>query len=184
MTRPTPPSRPGTARPPRHGSGAGTTPSASDGIPGFPLAILLQHTGKLLDDQVRQQLDELGVHPGQGHVLRLLAARDGVTQAELTRLMRLAAPTVSGILGRMEAAGLVVRRPDPRDERLTRVRLTPSGRAVSRAVHAAVGQVEHRLTAGLSRAQQRAAHRLLRRLRDNLGGHRPDDEPPVSRVVP
>jgi len=91
---------------------------------------------------------------------------------------------VSGILKRMEAAGLVQRRVDAQDERIARVFLTRKGRRKAAAARAAVDRVEETLIAGLTRPQLRAGHRLLRRLRDNLGGEPPASEPTVDSIIP
>jgi DNA-binding MarR family transcriptional regulator len=152
--------------------------------PAFTLAILLQHTGRLLEDQLRRGFDELGLHAAQGQVLHLLEWGDGVSQRELTRMMKVAAPTVSGILTRMEVEGLVERRIDSADERITRVFLTRKGRRKGEGARACVQRVEQALITGLTRAQLRSAHRLLRRLRENLGGEPPGTEPTVQQILP
>ncbi len=151
--------------------------------PAFTLTILLQHVGKLLEDQMRVGFERIGLHPAQGHVLHLLEWGEGVSQRELTVAMRIAAPTVSGILKRMEAAGLIQRRSDADDVRIARVFLTRKGRAMGQAARAAVEEVEQVLIADLSRNRQRTVHALLRQLRDNLGGAPPGPEPPVREVV-
>jgi DNA-binding MarR family transcriptional regulator len=159
-------------------------PDDGASAPAFTLAILLQHTGRLLEDRLRRGFDDLGLHAAQGQVLHLLEWGDGVSQRELTRMMNVAAPTVSGILTRMEVKGLVERRIDAADERVTRVFLTRKGRGKGEAARASVQRVEQALIAGLSRAQLRSAHRLLRRLRENLGGEPPGAEPTVTQILP
>ncbi len=152
--------------------------------PAFTLTILLQHTGKLLDDLLRRGFDDLGLHPAQGQVLHLLEWGDGVSQRSLTSMMNIAAPTVSGILKRMDEAGLIERRVDTEDERVVRVLLTRKGRRKGAAARALVDEVEQVLIAGLTRTQLRSSHRLLRKLRDNLGGSAPGSEPTVETIVP
>jgi DNA-binding MarR family transcriptional regulator len=48
---------------------------------------------------------------------------------ELTALERTSQPGMTGIVGRLEAAGLVERRPDPSDGRASLVTATPRGRS-------------------------------------------------------
>jgi DNA-binding MarR family transcriptional regulator len=175
----------------RRGNSEGAPPrrtrrarSDDEAGPAFTLALLLQHTGKLLEDHLRRGFDALGLHPAQGHVLHLLEWGDGKSQRSLTRMMKVAAPTVSGILTRMEADGLVERRGDADDDRVTRVFLTRKGRNKGAAARAAVDRVERALVAGLSRTQLRSGHTLLRRLRDNLGGEPPGAEPTVEAILP
>jgi DNA-binding MarR family transcriptional regulator len=63
--------------------------------------------------------------------LRMLEINEGVTQRDLTEAMHLARPTVSKMLGGMEQAGLIERRSDERDQRLSRVFLTAEGRELA-----------------------------------------------------
>lgn len=165
------------------GSARGRPDGAPTG-PAFTLAILLQHTGRLLEDRLRRGFDAVGLHAAQGQVLHLLEWGDGVRQRDLTRMMNVAAPTLSGILTRMEVEGLIERRIDTADERVTRVFLTRKGRGKGKAARASVQRVEQALIAGLTRAQMRSAHRLLRRLRENLGGEPPGSEPTVGEILP
>ncbi len=65
--------------------------------------------------------------PIWGYSTRILAAHGGASQRELGELLHLAAPTVTSMLKRMERHGTITRQPDPQDQRMTRVRLTPAG---------------------------------------------------------
>lgn len=150
----------------------------------FTLAVLMQHAGKLLEDRLRAGFDGIGLHLSQGRVLHLLGRRGSFEQQELAVMMRVSAPTVSGILKRMEAEGLVKRSPDAHDDRVTCVSLTRKGHQKGRAAEAVVNEVEQTLIAGLSQSQLRSAHSLLRQLRNNLGGEPPGHEPAVQKIIP
>jgi DNA-binding MarR family transcriptional regulator len=77
------------------------------------------------------------------------------------------APTVSQMLKRLEAEGLLLRSLDPSDLRRYRFELTARGREVLRESRALLmGAMERRL-ARLSPQQQRQLHELLERLTDN-----------------
>jgi MarR family transcriptional regulator, organic hydroperoxide resistance regulator len=94
--------------------------------------------GSLLDlfrlhrQLMTKSLAAYGTHPGQAMCLHLLAVRDGTTQRDLADSLRLSRPTVSKMVRAMERSGLVVRRPDEDDQRLTRVDLTSAGRELER----------------------------------------------------
>lgn len=67
--------------------------------------------------------------PSQFNVLNLLRGRDdGATQSELSRELITHRSNITGLVDRLEARGLVIRAPAPRDRRAYRVRLTRSGR--------------------------------------------------------
>jgi DNA-binding MarR family transcriptional regulator len=65
-----------------------------------------------------------------GHVLFELLAEDDLRLSVLSDRARLAQSTVTEIVAKMEAGGLLRRRPDPEDGRAFRVRLTRKARAL------------------------------------------------------
>lgn len=75
-------------------------------------------------------LDPLGITYPQYLVLLVLWQTDDVTVKELGTRLFLDSGTLTPLLKRMEAAGLVERRRDTADERLVRVTLTEAGRAM------------------------------------------------------
>lgn len=89
----------------------------------------------------RPLLDELGLTYPQYLVLLVLWERDGRTVKELGEELRLDSGTLSPLLKRMEAAGLVERHRTAGDERVVEVRLTAAGtelQARARSVPAAL----------------------------------------------
>jgi DNA-binding MarR family transcriptional regulator len=82
---------------------------------------------------------EQDAHPGQAFCLRILADRDGMSQRDLARALHLSSPTVTAMLQRMEKAGMVERRQDVEDARVTRVQLTAEGRARECELRAVLG---------------------------------------------
>lgn len=75
-------------------------------------------------------LDALGLTYPQYVALLALWERDGVTVSELGERLFLDSGTLTPLLKRLEAAGLVARQRDAQDERRVRVTLTPQGRAL------------------------------------------------------
>ena len=73
-------------------------------------------------------LDELGLTYPQYLALLVLWERDGVTVSELGERLSLDSGTLTPLLKRMEAAGLVARLRDAADERRVLIRLTAAGR--------------------------------------------------------
>ena len=107
-----------------------------------------------------------GIHHGQAMCLRLLAFAPDVTQRDLARALHVSSPTVTRMVGSMEKAGLVRRRPDDADARLVRVELTEAGRAQEREMHAAAGEYVEPHVRGADRegaARARAPPREARR---------------------
>ncbi len=75
-------------------------------------------------------LDSLGLTYPQYLVMLVLWERDGVTVKEIGRQLQLDSGTLTPLLKRLEAAGLLRRSRDPADERQVRIGLTPKGRAM------------------------------------------------------
>lgn len=106
-------------------------------------------------------LAEENAHPGQAICLRLLAERDGISQRELARGLHLSAPTVTAMLQRMEKAGTIERRPDGTDQRVTRVHLTPEGRAREGDLRKVLGGAISRVLDPIPEPDRRELERLL-----------------------
>ncbi len=108
-------------------------------------------------------LDPLGLTYPQYLVLLALWERDDLAVGGLGARLHLDSGTLTPLLKRMEAAGLVGRRRDPSDERVVRVSLTEAGRAL----RATAGEVQAAVACacGLSPAD-------LAGLRDGLSGLR------------
>jgi len=102
-----------------------------------------------------------GAHPGQAFCLKILAGRDGISQRELAGALHLSAPTVTAMLQRMERAGTVERRPDAADGRVTRVHLTPLGRASELELRRVVGGAVGSVLDGIPESDRRELERLL-----------------------
>jgi len=69
----------------------------------------------------------LGVSPTEGHLLTYLARYAPAPVGELVRVFGTKQSTLTSILDRLEAAGLLRRLPNPDDRRSFLLRLTPRG---------------------------------------------------------
>jgi DNA-binding MarR family transcriptional regulator len=83
-----------------------------------------------------RMLSEEDAHPAQALCLGALAHQDGMSQSEIAEMMHVTRPTVTAMLQRLEAAGVIERRDDETDQRVTRVFLTLEGRRTADRMHA------------------------------------------------
>jgi len=113
-------------------------------------------------------LNKLGLHTGQEMLLLQLWIEEGIPQSQLAASMEVEPPTATKMLQRMERAGLIERRPDPEDARISRVYLTERGRALEQPVLDVWKQLEAQTVAGLSLTEQALLHRLLMQILTNL----------------
>jgi DNA-binding MarR family transcriptional regulator len=129
---------------------------------------LLGVIGRRQRAQMNEALAANGIYAGQEMFLWHLWRQDGLTQSQLVERLCVQPPTVSKMLDRMERAGLVERRPDPDDSRVTRVYLTEQGRRSQSAVSEVWMSIEQRLTQGLSVEERLLLRRLLLQVHENL----------------
>jgi DNA-binding MarR family transcriptional regulator len=130
------------------------------------LGYLVNRLARLMAHELGERLRPAGVAIGQWPVLLCLWARDGMTQAELSRVVAIEPPTVVRTIDRMVRDGLVTRAPDPDDGRLSRIYLTERGRLLRDELvplaAALNGENLNRLTA----SEARTLRRLLAKLAD------------------
>lgn len=94
------------------------------------LCFALYSASRAVTARYRPLLDELGLTYPQYLVLLALFERDGRSVKELGEELRLDSGTLSPLLKRMEAAGLLRRARSVEDERSVRVELTEPGAAL------------------------------------------------------
>ncbi len=76
------------------------------------------------------------VTPTQLAALARLYEQGAVSQNKLGRLTAMDSATIKGVVERLRSKGYILSRPDPNDQRLRLVELTPDGEALFRNVHA------------------------------------------------
>jgi len=129
---------------------------------------LLAQICRLKHARVRALLETLGLYEGQPSMLRTLWAEEGLTHTELARRLRVQPATITKMIQRMEKAGFVERRPDPEDERVSRVYLTEAGRAVQTDVRGVWHTLEREAFAELDDEERTLLRQFLLQIRENL----------------
>lgn len=92
----------------------------------------------------------------------------GLTMRELSHLLMVTGGNVTGVTDRLEAEGLVARRPHETDRRRTSVALTEAGQHAFRAMAATHEQWVIELFSGWSARQRREVRALLGLLKQHL----------------
>ena len=120
-------------------------------------------------------------------LLMQLLRDDGQTLANLSRRMLVTAGNLTGLVDRAERDGIVERRPDPSDRRLTRVNLTNRGRKLADRAASRHAEVAEEILASMPAADREDLRRLLGDLRETLDQHlggvidTPEDHEPATR---
>lgn len=115
-----------------------------------------------------RHLESLGLHRGQPPLLGALRKKDGRTHSELAKILEVTPATISNMIKRMEKAGLVIRRRDDEDERVSHVYLTENGREVLVSLHDHMQEVEAVAFAGFSDDEKASMRMLLTKMTENL----------------
>ena len=92
-------------------------------------AFVLNDVARLLRTYADQRARQLGMTRAQWAVLARLEHAEGLKQSELAEMLDLQPITLTRLVDRLCANGLIERRPDPNDRRAKRLYLTAAGAA-------------------------------------------------------
>ena len=130
------------------------------------LCFALYAASRAVTARYRPLLDELGLTYPQYLVMLVLWEQDSISVRDLGAALQLESSTLSPLLKRLEAGGLIRRERRTDDERSVALRLTEAGvrlREQASAVPLAIGDAM-----GLTAEQDTTIKELLRRLTANL----------------
>jgi DNA-binding MarR family transcriptional regulator len=129
----------------------------------------IARTGDQLFIRAERLLREHGLTGSQYNVLRILRGEGTpLPMAEIASRTIQVVPGITGLVDRLEAAGLVRRDRSTADRRVIFVGITPKGLAVLAKLDAPLPALEKKLLAGLTHAEQRQLIELLEKVRDHL----------------
>jgi DNA-binding MarR family transcriptional regulator len=114
------------------------------------------------------QKAELGITPVQMLVLYTLFKEDGISISELGKRCYLDNSTLTGVIDRLEALGLVTRNDSPEDRRAYIVHLTAKALAAKPKIEEVSRQVYGSMLEGCSEAEIETFRNVLLRIFANL----------------
>ncbi|BCL31535.1 MarR family winged helix-turn-helix transcriptional regulator [Streptomyces aurantiacus] len=135
---------------------------------GGPVSHAISRVARLHRTTAGRLLRGAGLYPGQELVMMFLWDAGAVRQAELIKAVELDPSTVTKMLQRLEQAGHVRRRPDPRDGRAVLVEATEQSSGLLDDVTRTWAGLEEHTLAGLSPAERAQLMHLLARVEANL----------------
>lgn len=106
------------------------------------LLVLMRRILKLHRHIVDLLISKYEVLPGQPPILLRLLKEDGMVQKEIAEEIYVKPATLTVTIDRLEKAGHVIRKPDPQDQRVSRVFLTEKGRTAALAVKEVMRELE------------------------------------------
>ena len=107
----------------------------------------------------------------QYNVLRVIDTQGPIGQGEVARRLLVTAPVVTRLATTLADAGLLVRRPDPKDRRAVKLALTPAGRRRARAMRAELVEAARELLEPLPVEHREAVRAALGELQILLPQH-------------
>ena len=145
---------------------AAVAPNRTPRSVGFLVSQLGFHSSK----GFTQALEPLGIDPRELLLLRFVAASEGQSQQALAERMEVPPSRMVALVDRLEADGLLERRPHPDDRRIRALHLTAKGRGVlGRAGEIAIG-FEAELCASLEEGERDQLIDLLLKLQVDQSG--------------
>jgi MarR family transcriptional regulator, organic hydroperoxide resistance regulator len=128
----------------------------------------VKDAGKSLARALQSRLNERSIAYGHWTFLRILWKHNGISQARLSQLAGVTAPSTFAAVGAMEKLGYVVRRQKPRNRKNIYIFLTPAGRALEAELVPLAIEVNNIAVTGLSRKQIAEFRKVLVAIIGNL----------------
>jgi DNA-binding MarR family transcriptional regulator len=141
--------------------------AAPDADPHMVVRRLIQ-AAKAHRTRAAMHLSQIGLYPGQDAVLALLGERDGLTMGEVADALGIQPPTVTKMVSRLSAAGLVERRTVEGDQRKASVHLTPAGRSKLQQIDDIWQELEENALTGIEADRRKRLGVLLAAIEQNL----------------
>lgn len=105
---------------------------------------------------------------GQGRLLAFLLEKDGISQKELSALLKIAPASVSELINKLETGGYIEKRQNESDKRITNIFLTEGGRFFAQKMEEGRTQVAKDIFSGLSEEEQVQFLSLIQKLMKSL----------------
>jgi DNA-binding MarR family transcriptional regulator len=113
------------------------------------LLFLLHDVARLLRVDADKRARAHDMTRAQWGILIWLERQPGITQKELSELLEVEPITVARLVDRLEARGMVERRPDPRDRRIWRLHLQPAAKPLLCDIARQRAEITRMVTTGL-----------------------------------
>lgn len=111
------------------------------------------------------KMKELEIHPSQ---IPILGKNEEYSQKEVAQILGVKPPTVTVSIQRLEKMGMVCRKQDEHDKRITRIRLTDKGNEVIQKGLATMHETEKYLFRNFSETELCLMRRFFNQLLENI----------------
>ena len=151
-------------------------------IPSRTLGFVLNDVARLMRKRFEQRARAaaLGLTRAQAAVLANLARQEGINQVSLAQILELEPITLARLLDRLQAAGLIERRADPKDRRAHLLHLTDLAYPLLDRIFALAGEVRKDALAGIPEPDRDRLLDMLIEMKANLIERAAEAEPATA----
>ncbi len=133
-----------------------------------PFGYLLSDVTLLFRKHFDRRAVRFGLTRAQWRAIKMLHHREDLRQNELAEFLEMEPIAVGRVIDRLQAAGFVERRPDPRDRRAWRLHLTEQAHRVMDDMQEISRGLRRDATQGISAQDLEQALAVIGRIKDNL----------------
>lgn len=128
----------------------------------------IKQTGTRIFDRMLAESGIDAFNGAQGRILYVLWQNEDISISKLSAQTSLANTTLTSMLDRMEASGLIVRKPDPKDRRSTLIALTDKAKALQGDYEQISRRMSERYYIGFTESEITQFEAYLQRVLANL----------------
>lgn len=132
------------------------------------LGFLIHDATRLLRKRFEKRGSQHGLSAAQWRLLVRVVKEEGIAQARLAELLEIEPISVSRLIDRMEEAGWIERRADPRDRRIRTIYPTAKSREAYGEIKSHAGEVYEEALAGMPLEARKALIEGLELIVSNL----------------
>jgi DNA-binding MarR family transcriptional regulator len=134
----------------------------------YSIGRLLFHVCRLRGTHAAQLMEQFGLFRGQARVLLILSHDNGIMHSHIAEKLAISPAATTKVIKRLETLEYLERRPDPDDERVSRVYLLPKGRELIDKIHQAFTQLDEVSFRGIPSEDLETFGRCLFQIQSNL----------------
>jgi MarR family transcriptional regulator, transcriptional regulator for hemolysin len=138
--------------------------------PILKINFLVRDVARMYRTLFDQKVKELGITRAQWSALATLSRHEieGTIQSDLARELEVGKVTIGGLIDRLEASGLVMRRSDAADRRIRRVFITQNGYDVIEQMQSIGNDLSTLILTSIPLEKIHIAEDVLHDMKDNL----------------
>lgn len=123
--------------------------------------LIVKNTWQKISRYYNRRLAAYGLSVPKALLLLELSCSSGVNPSFLSKHLDLDSSSMTGLLSRMENAGLIERKADPKDRRGVQVFLTEKGLGLQKNIYTLVGELDERIGHQIPPEESTAFRRVM-----------------------